>query len=62
MAINVYPLSHTRCPKCEGLIPEVIYAEKGIRQGWWCHRCRHLERAIGRERVVKRPSQPVLTD
>lgn len=54
MPLKTHPLSHTVCPKCEGLIPEVIYAEKGIRRGWWCHRCKHFERAIWRESIIEK--------
>ena len=40
------------CPKCNETAKEVIHAEKKIRKGWYCERCKHFETAIHRERKV----------
>lgn len=42
------------CPKCNESAKEIIYAEKNIRQGWYCEKCTHFEPAIYRERKTEK--------
>ena len=44
-----------RCPKCGLRASEVVFAEKGWRIGWLCHKL-HLTKATGRERFVEKPN------
>ena len=51
-------LEYIWCPCCSShKAREVIHAEKMIRKGWYCSRCKHFDSAIGRERLVD-PASP----
>jgi len=41
------------CPKCLEPSPEHCWnALERVTTGWWCTKCNHFERAIGRERQL----------
>jgi hypothetical protein len=41
-----------QCLKCKAAAKEVVYAEKKVRQGWYCAICNSFDPAIGRERKI----------
>lgn len=45
--LKTYP-----CGKCGEKASEVIYAEKKTRVGWYCAKCSHFEKTIGREKKL----------
>lgn len=58
--MNVTKLFNTlekcTCSNCGQVATEVIAAEAGIRRGWFCRACLNFDQAIGRERLLRRPS------
>ena len=52
MTANDLKIKQCLNPKCKAAAKEVVYAEKKIRQGWYCQSCNSFDQAIGRERIL----------
>lgn len=41
------------CDGCGGTMEEVVYAQEGVRRGWYCPVCGEFVRAVWRERIIE---------
>jgi hypothetical protein len=42
----------SRCEKCYGGTEQVYHAAKQVVKGWYCVKCDHMTKSIGRERQL----------
>jgi len=55
----------SRCEKCAGSTSMVYHATEHVCVGWYCPRCMHVTKAIGRERqlpIEEKPSEHTATE